>query len=191
MQIEHDLVKLRPFVEASLQSREKAKTLGISSVDVYKKRPKTSMVAANRMLNRALGIRDGRDKQIDFSYKSGNNSSERDGAISRTAKNAISRHKWHVSAQRISDPIVTKSMANKSPGINSDNPKIPSSPNLESQGNNDSDIHKDKVSNDGSNKQTARLKNRNNYDPHLAANRMFKRALGSTISKSTTAGNNR
>lgn len=55
----------------------------------------------------------------------------------------------------------------------------------------------EKPFNDGSDKRTTRVKqNRNNYDPNLAANRMFKRALGSSVnhnhaSKESNTQNNK
>jgi len=53
-------VQIRPFAQASPQSKSKARAIGLCAVaslsDAAKPRPKTSMVTANRLLSRALGL---------------------------------------------------------------------------------------------------------------------------------------
>ena len=56
LQIEDPAVKIQPFNQASEQSKAKAKAVGLDAITGQKKRPKTSMVAANRLLSRALGL---------------------------------------------------------------------------------------------------------------------------------------
>jgi len=56
LQIQDPQVKIRPYTEASNQSKSKAKAIGLCDINSQKKRPKTSIVAANRLVSRALGL---------------------------------------------------------------------------------------------------------------------------------------
>jgi hypothetical protein len=177
-------VKLRPFSDASPQSRDKAKMLGLYGVDVYKKRPKTSMVTANRMLNRALGIKGERDKNKGFpdnnitieTTKVGDSHSVPHGSIANT-RSQLQTHNTNAS-------IAANRMLNRALGIKSDSKLKPRTRTYEQRNTNTCDNYQEeKTFNEVSDKRTASVRqNRNNYDPNLAANRMFKRALGSSVS---------
>ena len=191
MKIEHDVVKLRPFAEASSQSREKAKHLGLCSVDIYKKRPKTSMVAANRMLNRALGIRSDGEKRKHSSNKV--STTVNDGASNSVDEYSFSSGKGHMTTQNASASIAANRMLNRALGIKGDSKLKSSSRNFETRTTYNSDSNKgEQILNEVSDKRSGRNRHtRNNYDASLAANRMFKRALGSPVTGNQTSTENR
>ena len=185
LQIQHNLVKLRPFSQASSQSREKAKLLGLYGVDIYKKRPKTSMVAANRMLNRALGIKGDRSQNTVSTADSTNNESLKGKTTQPNAQDHFTRNKRNFKDQNDSASIAANRMLNRALGLKSDNRLKPRTRNYD-HGNTtttcDNYSKSDQPISDVSDNVTGRVRhNRNNYDPNLAANRMFKRALGSSV----------
>ena len=189
LQIEHSVVKLRPFSDASPQSREKAKMMGLYGVDIYKKRPKTSMVTANRMLNRALGIKGERDKN---KCSPGNNmtiETTKVGAIQSVPHSSIGNTRSQLQTHNTNASIAANRMLNRALGIKSDSKLKPRTRTYEQRHTNACDNYQEEQTvNEVSDKRTARVRqNRNNYDPNLAANRMFKRALGSSVSNNHVA----
>ena len=213
LNVQHGVVKLRPFTEASQQSQEKAKMLGLYGVDVYKKRPKTSMVAANRMLNRALGIR-GIDRESKTrsspNQPSKNLQEPRQTAVTNPQHSNVPSRKDFLQNQKMGSQqssIAANRMFNRALGIKSDSKLKPKPPRTFSQqestqkqqstitrndiicDNDNCDVEQygEKVGTeeaDLSDKQKIDRKvkqTRNSYDPNLAANRMFQRALGSSI----------
>ena len=209
LNVQHSVVKLRPFTEASQQSQEKAKMLGLYGVDVYKKRPKTSMVAANRMLNRALGIR-GIDRESKTrsspNQPSKNLQETRQTAVTNPRHSNVPSRKDFLQNQKMGSQqssIAANRMFNRALGIKSDTRLKPKPPRTFSQQqqqctitrnniicDNDNcdveeyDVKVNTVEADMSDKQKIDRKvkqTKNCYDPNLAANRMFQRALGSSI----------
>lgn len=180
LQIQHNLVKLRPFSQASSQSREKAKLLGLYGVDIYKKRPKTSMVAANRMLNRALGIKGDRSHNKASTADSTNNESLKGTTTKSDAQDHFTRNKRSFKDQNDSASIAANRMLNRALGLKSDNRLKPRTRNYDHGNTTTTCDNYSKT--DVSDNASGRVRhNRNNYDPNLAANRMFKRALGSSV----------
>ena len=190
-------MKLRPFSEASPQSRDKAKLLGLYGVDVYKKRPKTSMVAANRMLNRALGIKGDRDKNKCSPVDTTSNEAINAKINQPGAPNSTSANKRNFHEQNASASIAANRMLNRALGIKSESKLKPRTRNYNTTPTCDNYSKDDESNNVVSDNITGRIRhNRNNYDPNLAANRMFKRALGSSvrhydISKEDNSQNNK
>ena len=139
LNLQHSVVKLRPFTEASQQSQEKAKMLGLYGVDVYKKRPKTSMVAANRMLNRALGIR-GIDRESKTrsspNQPSKNLQEPRQTAVTNTQHSNVPSRKDFLQNQKMGSQqssIAANRMFNRALGIKSDTRLKPKPPRTFSQ----------------------------------------------------------
>lgn len=184
LQIEHSVVKIRPFSDASPQSRDKAKMLGLYGVDVYKKRPKTSMATANRMLNRALGIKGERDKTTCSPVNNITIESTKVGDFRSLPHSSITNNRSQLQSHNTNASLAANRMLNRALGIKSDSKLKPRTRTYEQHQTNVCDNYdEEKKINEVSDKRTARVRqNRNNYDPNLAANRMFKRALGSSIS---------
>ena len=120
LQIEHSVVKLRSFSDASPQSRDKAKMLGLYGVDIYKKRPKTSMVTANRMLNRALGIKGERDKNKCLPVNNMTIETTKVGAIQSVPHSSIGNTKSQLQTHNANASIAANRMLNRALGIKSD-----------------------------------------------------------------------
>ena len=155
--------------------------LGLCSIDIHKKRPKTSMVTANRMLNRALGIRGDGDRKT-CSPSNDNSLPVKNGPYKYAEIPSSSSNKT-ISAQNVSTSAAANRMFNRALGIKCDS-KLKSSvsrdlePIATDNSNTSNQIQQmhDNAGNEGTG-QTR--KPRINCDPSVAANRMFKRALGS------------
>jgi hypothetical protein len=158
--------------------------LGLYGVDVYKKRPKTSMVTANRMLNRALGIKGERDKNKGFPDNNITIETTKVGDSQSVPHDSIANTRSQLQTHNTNASIAANRMLNRALGIKSDSKLKPRTRTNEQRRTNTCDNYQEeKTFNEVSDKRTASVRqNRNNYDPNLAANRMFKRALGSSVS---------
>ena len=185
LRIDHNLVKLRPFLEASPQSREKAKLLGLYGIDIHKKRPKTSMVAANRMLNRALGIKGDRDKNKSSQDDPTNNEVLKGRLTNTGTQDSYNSHKRNFKEQNASASIAANRMFNRALGLKGDNKLKPRTRTHDSRSSTNTCDNYSKsiqpINNTSEIEPSPARHNRNNYDPNLAANRMFQRALGTSL----------
>ena len=143
------------------------------------------MAAANRMLNRALGIKGDRSHDKSSTTDSTNNESLMGRTNKSDTQDHFTRNKRSFKDQNDSASIAANRMLNRALGLKSDNRLKPRTRNYDHSNTTttcDNYSKSDQPISDVSDNVTGRVRhNRNNYDPNLAANRMFKRALGTSV----------